>query len=135
VVIEYSEWLIEMERMPQEWVPTFEDEPLPLELIDPEENQAHEEVQDIVQNELMYLQCTHLGICWEHFKHVLTTFGAHSDYIPDVNKMFSLGKSWAKCLNACNVLNMFPLKSRSPHPWCVLVLILSLPGSSCSISS
>jgi hypothetical protein len=30
--------------------------------------------------------------------------------------MFLLGKCWAKCLNACNVLSMFPLKSRYPRP-------------------
>jgi hypothetical protein len=33
-----------------------------------------------------------------------------------VNRMFLLGKCWAKCLNACNVLSMFPPKSRYPHP-------------------
>jgi hypothetical protein len=32
--------------------------------------------------------------------------------------MFLLGKCWAKCLNACNVLSMFPPKSRYPRPQC-----------------
>jgi hypothetical protein len=40
------------------------------------------------------------------------------DYIPNVNRMFLLGKCWTKCLNACNVLSMFPLKSRYPRPQC-----------------
>jgi hypothetical protein len=32
--------------------------------------------------------------------------------------MFLLGKCWAKCLNACNVLSIFPTKSRYPRPQC-----------------
>jgi hypothetical protein len=45
-------------------------------------------------------------------------WGTYLDYIPNVNRMFPLGKCWAKCPNAYNVPNMFPLKSRSPHPQC-----------------
>jgi hypothetical protein len=45
-------------------------------------------------------------------------WGTYPDYIPDVNRMFLLGKCWAKCLNACNVLSMFPPKSRYPRPQC-----------------
>jgi hypothetical protein len=45
-------------------------------------------------------------------------WGTCTDYIPNVNRMFLLGKCWTKCLNACNVLSMFPLKSRYPHPQC-----------------
>jgi hypothetical protein len=88
-----------------------------------------------------------LGICWEHFVnmclqhlecswwiHFRHMAGSHfsceqdvtsghiwgtcSDYIPDVNRMFLLGKCWAKCLNACNVLSMLPLKSGYPRPRC-----------------
>jgi hypothetical protein len=70
-----------------------------------------------------------LGICWEHFRNMAGShfgceqdvtnghiWGTYPDYIPDVNRMFLLGKCWAKCLNACNVFSMFPLKSRYPHP-------------------
>jgi hypothetical protein len=46
-------------------------------------------------------------------------WGTCTDYIPNVNRMFLLGKCWTKCLNACNVLSMFPLKSRYPRPQCV----------------
>jgi hypothetical protein len=35
-------------------------------------------------------------------------WGTCPDYIPNVNRMFLLGKCWTKCLNACNVLSMFP---------------------------
>jgi hypothetical protein len=45
-------------------------------------------------------------------------WGTCPDYIPNVNRMFLLGKCWAKCLNACDVLSMFPLKSRYPRPQC-----------------
>jgi hypothetical protein len=48
-------------------------------------------------------------------------WGTYPDCILDVNRMFLLGKCWAKCLNACNVLSMFPLKSRYPRPQCVVV--------------
>jgi hypothetical protein len=50
VVVEYAEWLIETGKMPREWTPTFEGEPLPLELIDPEENQSHEEEEEAVSD-------------------------------------------------------------------------------------
>ena len=89
-----------------------------------------------------------LGICWEHFvnmyrQHSECSWWAHfkhmtgshasceqdvtdghiwdtyTDYIPNVNRMFLLGKCWAKCLNPCNVLSMFPPKSRYPHPQCL----------------
>jgi hypothetical protein len=46
--------------------------------------------------------------------------------------MFLQGKCWAKCLNACNVLSMFPLKSRYPRPQCLVfslcyaLIVLSL---------
>jgi hypothetical protein len=43
-------------------------------------------------------------------------WGTCSDYIPDVNRTLPLDKCWTKCLNACNVLNVFSLKSRSSHP-------------------
>jgi hypothetical protein len=43
-------------------------------------------------------------------------WGTYPDYILDVNRMFLSGKYQAKCLNACNVLSMFPLKSRYPRP-------------------
>jgi hypothetical protein len=49
-------------------------------------------------------------------------WGTYPDYIPDVNRMFLLGECWAKCLNACNVLSMFPLKSRNPCPQCLKVV-------------
>jgi hypothetical protein len=45
-------------------------------------------------------------------------WGTYPDYIPNVNRMFLPGKCWPKCLNACNVLSMFPLKSRYPRPQC-----------------
>jgi hypothetical protein len=48
-------------------------------------------------------------------------WGTYPDHIPNVNRMFLLGKCWAKCLNACNVLSMFPPKSRYPHPQCLVV--------------
>jgi hypothetical protein len=48
-------------------------------------------------------------------------WGTYPDYIPNVNRMFLLGKCQAKCLNACNVLSMFPPKSRYPCPQCKCV--------------
>jgi hypothetical protein len=49
-------------------------------------------------------------------------WGTYPDYIPDVNRMFLLGKCWAKCLNACNVLSIFLLKSRYPHLQCNITI-------------
>jgi hypothetical protein len=57
-------------------------------------------------------------------------WGTYPDYIPDVNRMFLLGKRWAKCLNACNVLSMFPLKSRYPRPQCAMLDPLSESAAS-----
>ena len=48
-------------------------------------------------------------------------WGTYWDYILDVNRMFLLSRRWAKCLKACNVLSMFPLKSSYPRPQCIPV--------------